>query len=121
MKIIAARQDALVERIEGEFAHKRQQLEHQLVRECEGTLSPKQFADTEELILLGQHSLNSHTRELALRVERLDAAMCARRIGMYGLCADCEETIPLYDLEIDPAEPRCFECRCKHLHNEMQW
>ncbi|WP_413110574.1 TraR/DksA C4-type zinc finger protein [Thaumasiovibrio sp. DFM-14] len=69
-----------------------------------------------KLIDLGKSSLHKTTRDMARRIERLDAAICADRIGMYGTCTDCEDTIALYDLEIDPAEPRCFECRQKLSH-----
>ncbi|MBV7299581.1 DksA protein [Enterovibrio paralichthyis] len=48
-----------------------------------------------------------------VRLEKIDAALCAIETELFGLCADCEEEIELDDLSEDPAEPRCRGCRDK--------
>lgn len=45
------------------------------------------------------------------RLEQVDAALCALDLEIYGLCADCESEISLADLQNDPAEQRCRQCR----------
>jgi len=61
--------------------------------------------------------------ELALKVENpsithqisemknIDAALNNMQIGMYGLCADCEEEIETARLNLDPTTQRCLACQ----------
>lgn len=63
---------------------------------------------------------NDILHQEGLRLEKLDAALCALYTGLYGLCADCEDDIELQDLEQDPAEPRCKQCREQdHYHHDI--
>jgi len=58
-----------------------------------------------------------HLTETALfeRLLRLDAAWCQLDLGLYGLCADCEEEIESERLQSDPSEQRCGAC-AEHFH-----
>ncbi|QSX38543.1 TraR/DksA C4-type zinc finger protein [Shewanella sedimentimangrovi] len=49
------------------------------------------------------------------RLLRLDAAWCQLDLGLYGLCADCEEPIEADLLLADPSEQRCATC-AEHFH-----
>ncbi|WP_245621580.1 TraR/DksA family transcriptional regulator [Enterovibrio calviensis] len=69
---------------------------------------------TAHLIKLCRRESDS-LHEDGLRLEKIDAALCSIHTGLYGLCADCEESIDLEDLQSDPAELRCQECR-NHNH-----
>lgn len=55
-----------------------------------------------------------------LRLEKIDAAICAIHTGLYSLCADCEEEIAFLDLERDPAEPRCKACKEQSPYHHRQ-
>ncbi|WP_087021777.1 TraR/DksA C4-type zinc finger protein [Thaumasiovibrio subtropicus] len=115
MNTLVAKHDQLLQRIENEFDDLSLKLIEKLTEESDYSPEHLRACDTEQLIKLGEGSLHIVTRDMAKRVEKLDAALCADKIGMYGTCTDCEEAIAIYDLEIDPAEPRCFECRQRKL------
>ncbi len=114
MKTLVAKYDQLLRKIHSELQKYQRQLMHVLANESDLSLKDLQSIEMQQLIEMGAGSLHQTTRDLAERLERLDAAICADGIGMYGTCTDCEEAIALYDLEVDPAEPRCFDCRQKH-------
>ncbi|NUY55487.1 hypothetical protein BZG79_05820 [Salinivibrio sp. MA427] len=56
-------------------------------------------------------------RCLGERLEKVDAALCAMDLEIYGLCADCESDIPLDDLIKDAAEQRCPQCRASNYYH----
>ncbi|OOE57468.1 hypothetical protein BZG13_10520 [Salinivibrio sp. ML323] len=56
-------------------------------------------------------------RCLGERLEKVDAALCAMDLEIYGLCADCESDIPLDDLINDAAEQRCPQCRASNYYH----
>ncbi|MEJ2762699.1 conjugal transfer protein TraR [Photobacterium sp. MCCC 1A19761] len=88
------------------------ELKHELLL---NTLVPSataiEQADLNELIHIAASSYLGNLHTLAERMEIVDAAVCAIKLGMYGLCTDCEETITLHELDADPAQPRCHRCR----------
>jgi len=47
-------------------------------------------------------------------IKSIDAALNNMQIGMYGLCADCEEAIEIQRLNIDPATQRCSACQNRY-------
>ncbi|PSW07508.1 conjugal transfer protein TraR [Photobacterium lipolyticum] len=68
-------------------------------------------ADLNDLIMMAKSSFIPDLFDLAIRMEKVDAAVCSVKLGMYGLCVDCEEEIEIDDLLEDPAQPRCHACR----------
>lgn len=44
------------------------------------------------------------------RLEQVQAAISQIRLGIYGICADCEEVIETERLQQDPASQRCSAC-----------
>ncbi|CZF80077.1 RNA polymerase-binding transcription factor DksA [Grimontia celer] len=66
---------------------------------------------TAHLIKLCRKERSATLHEEGLRLEKIDAALCAIHTGLYGLCADCEEEIEEKDILSDPAESRCRACR----------
>jgi len=48
-----------------------------------------------------------------VRLNKVEAALCQFEQGVYGICADCEESISLCKLEKDPTEQRCKPCANK--------
>ncbi|MFQ6370427.1 TraR/DksA C4-type zinc finger protein [Shewanella sp. YIC-542] len=54
------------------------------------------------------------------RLNRLDAAQCQLDLGLYGLCADCENEIEPERLAMDPTEQRCQHCSEHYAHEHRQ-
>ncbi|MGI2260015.1 TraR/DksA family transcriptional regulator [Shewanella sp. GXUN23E] len=48
------------------------------------------------------------------RLLRLDAARCQLELGLYGLCADCEEEIEQQVLNLDITAQRCDSCQSRY-------
>lgn len=63
---------------------------------------------------------SNEINDIGLRLEKIDAALCAIHTHLYSLCADCEEDIASLDLEEDPAEPRCKACREQSPYQHAQ-
>ena len=56
-------------------------------------------------------------------LKSIDAALNNIQIGLYGLCADCEEQIELERLNNAPTNQRCLACQNiyeKQKHNEYK-
>ncbi|WEM43091.1 conjugal transfer protein TraR [Photobacterium sp. DA100] len=104
--------DQLQQRLEQEHGMLSRELKHEMLL---NTLVPSataiENAELSELIVMAKSSFIPNLFDLAVRMERVDAAVCSVKLGMYGLCVDCEEEITLEDLEQDPAQPRCSSCR----------
>ncbi|WP_154124382.1 TraR/DksA family transcriptional regulator [Grimontia hollisae] len=66
---------------------------------------------TAYLIKLCRHETTPTIHADGVRLEKIDAALCAIHTGLFGLCADCEEEIELDDILFDPTESRCRSCR----------
>ncbi|WP_344954430.1 transcriptional regulator, TraR/DksA family protein [Zobellella aerophila] len=47
-------------------------------------------------------------------LKRVDAALCQWRLGLYGLCSDCEAPLPPELLWQDPCRQRCAPCEEKY-------
>lgn len=47
-------------------------------------------------------------------MKSIDAALNNIQIGMYGLCADCEEEIETARLDVDPTTQRCLTCQNRY-------
>ncbi|MGF1724195.1 conjugal transfer protein TraR [Photobacterium nomapromontoriensis] len=112
--------EQLQQRLEQEHTMLARELKHELLL---NTLVPSataiEDAELGELILMAKSSFIPNLFDIAMRMEKVDAAVCSIKLGMYGLCVDCEEEIALADLDNDPAQPRCHSC-CDHsrYHHE---
>ncbi|KXF81412.1 TraR/DksA C4-type zinc finger protein [Enterovibrio coralii] len=102
----------LQQNLESEKEEVRSRLEDALIRL---TGLETSHVPTAHLIKLCRHE-SEKLHEDGLRLEKIDAAICAIHTGLFGLCADCEEEIDAHDLEKDAAEPRCSSCREHSLY-----
>ncbi|HKJ05382.1 MAG TPA: TraR/DksA C4-type zinc finger protein [Geopsychrobacteraceae bacterium] len=86
--------------------------------------SAKAYAASQELGKdgvpdIGDMSSNSYTQEVLMnlsetqrsRVRDIDAALERMDKGVYGLCARCEEDIPMRRMEVRPFSRYCVECK----------
>jgi DnaK suppressor protein len=86
--------------------------------------SAKAYAASQELGKdgvpdIGDMSSNSYTQEVLMnlsetqrsRVRDIDAALERMDLGVYGLCARCEEEIPSRRMEVRPFSRYCVECK----------
>ncbi|GAB6260025.1 conjugal transfer protein TraR [Photobacterium sp. CCB-ST2H9] len=73
-----------------------------------------------ELLTLAAQSINPSLRHKANRLEAIDAALCAIRLDLYGVCADCEEPIEKIILDNDPAQPRCQQCQSHNKYHHQR-
>ncbi|MCF1427613.1 MAG: TraR/DksA C4-type zinc finger protein [Shewanella sp.] len=61
---------------------------------------------------LVQHKLTQHS--VYAQLLKLDAARCQLELGLFGLCADCEEEISRELLDADITVQRCCSCQSKY-------
>ncbi|WP_120510391.1 TraR/DksA family transcriptional regulator [Photobacterium salinisoli] len=73
-----------------------------------------------ELLTLATHSAEPALRRKARRLEAIDAALCAIRLDLYGICTDCEEPIDAATLDQDPAQPRCHQCQSHSKYHHQR-
>ncbi|PSW18797.1 conjugal transfer protein TraR [Photobacterium sanctipauli] len=112
--------DQLKQRLEQEHGLLAKELKHEMLL---NTLVPSataiESAELGELMLMAKSSFIPNLFDLAIRMEKVDAAVCSIKLGMYGFCVDCEDEIELADLQDDPAQPRCKSCRVhsRYHHN----
>lgn len=57
---------------------------------------------------------------LYFRLLKLDAAKCQLELGLFGLCADCEEEIESWLLQEDVTTQRCACCQARYLNQHRQ-
>ena len=67
----------------------------------------------EQWLELTQKQLGTEYRDIILRLEQLEAAICQIDIGQYGYCCDCEEKIDSQRLIAEPTIQRCSNCEPK--------
>ena len=104
------------QQLKDNLEHQHSQLARKLKHEMQlNTLVPSPGtiaqADLNDLITMAKSSFIPSLFDLAMKMEKVDAAVCSIKLGMYGLCVDCEEEIELDELQADPAQPRCHACR----------
>lgn len=73
----------------------------------------EQLSADDFLELAGKIDNVSITHKISA-IKSIDAALNNMQIGMYGLCADCEEAIEIQRLNIDPATQRCLTCQSRY-------
>ncbi len=64
----------------------------------------------EQWLELTQKQLGTEYKDIIVRLEQLEAAVCQIDIGQYGYCCDCEEKIDSQRLNADPTAQRCGNC-----------
>lgn len=111
----------LKQHLEQEHTQLAKELKHEMLL---NTLVPSataiEQADLNELIVMAKSSFIPNLFDLAMKMEKVDAAVCSIKLGMYGLCVDCEEEIELEELKGDPAQPRCHSCRAHSRYHHDQ-
>ncbi|PJG58657.1 TraR/DksA family transcriptional regulator [Aeromonas cavernicola] len=98
-----------------DWAHVKETLVNQL-HACHQDRWAKQIALCEHdqlLDLISQWDLPTVTQAMA-RLKRIDAALCQMDLGLYGLCADCEEPLSDAQLAQDPTAQRCPHCDARY-------
>ncbi|MDO6705054.1 conjugal transfer protein TraR [Photobacterium sp. 1_MG-2023] len=73
-----------------------------------------------ELLQFTTLSADPQLRQHAHRLEAIDAALCAIRLDLYGICTDCEEPIESEILAADPAQPRCRQCQSHSKYHHQR-
>ena len=98
--------------LETEYLSLAEQLKNEmLINHLNNNANTIDNTDLNDLIVMAKSSFIPNLFDMAIRLEKVDAAVCSFKLGMYGLCADCEEEIEYNDLEQDPAQARCKSCR----------
>lgn len=66
--------------------------------------------------------LHAHSNQQQLRQQfiALEAALCQLELGLYGLCADCEDPIEDNILSKNITAQRCYKCDIKNNHQHRQ-
>lgn len=74
---------------------------------------------TGDELLEALHGIESSTaKKYRTRLQAIDASLCQLEIGLYGYCADCEQSIEPELLQRDPATQRCKRCDEAHQKNK---
>lgn len=98
--------------LEMEYSSLAEKLKNEmLINGLQATTTDINSTDISDLISMAKSSFIPNLFDMAIRLEKVDAAVCSFKLGMYGLCVDCEEDIEYDDLKQDPAQPRCKACR----------
>ncbi|MDO6497478.1 TraR/DksA C4-type zinc finger protein [Photobacterium sanguinicancri] len=113
--------DVLQHNLEAQYETLAASLRHEVISNALiSNLTTMKKLELNELIKMAKSSYIPTLLDLAAKIEKVDAAVCTLTLGMYGLCADCEEEIETDDLLKDPAQPRCRACRehSRYHHDE---
>ncbi|KUE81899.1 conjugal transfer protein TraR [Aeromonas schubertii] len=102
-------------RLESLWAEARAELVARMEATQVGEMGPELAqCDTEQLISIGQRLLPNQSAPLTARLLHVEAALCQMELGLYGLCADCEEPLSVAALDQDPALQRCPRCESRY-------
>ncbi|MCL2915678.1 TraR/DksA C4-type zinc finger protein [Shewanella corallii] len=74
--------------------------------------TPSEYNLQQLINALVQHKLTQHS--VYVQLLKLDAARCQLELGLFGLCADCEEEIPQHLLDANITVQRCHRCQLKY-------
>jgi len=99
-----------VKRLRIELLKELNQSEHHFERELSLKLQTYPYSKWVEFL---QNKIYPTLSEKVVRLDKVEAALCQFEQGVYGICADCEESISLCKLENDPTEQRCKPCAIK--------
>ena len=90
------------------------------IRAAEATRTGADEQGPDDTVLDSGDQGEQRTREIVLSAEEardadeladIDAALQRLADGSYGACVDCEASIPLARLKVQPAAARCIECQ----------
>lgn len=73
----------------------------------------QKISSDELLDLASTTELLSNTPDIS-KIKNIDAALTNIEIGIYGICADCEEDIEIAQLKLNPTQQRCPLCDAKY-------
>lgn len=85
--------------------------------ECSSTpllaIKLQKISSDELLDLASTTELLSNAPDIS-KIKKIDAALTNIEIGIYGICADCEENIEIAELKLNPTQQRCPLCEAKY-------
>lgn len=95
------------------------QMREDVLAESERAYAASQSLGKDGVPDIGDMSSNSYNQEILMnlsetqrsRVRDIDAALERMDQGVYGLCARCEEEIPLRRMEVRPFSRYCVDCK----------
>lgn len=102
-------------RLETSLAEVRQRLVDDINAVRLNDLSPDPaHCDSEQLASLARRLLPIDVETRVHTLLQLEAALCQMEMGLYGLCADCEDPLDPAALDQDPALQRCPRCEARY-------
>jgi RNA polymerase-binding transcription factor len=95
------------------------QMREEVLAESQRAYAASQTLGQDGVPDIGDMSANSYNQEILMnlsetqrsRVRDIDAALERMDEGVYGLCARCEEEIPVRRLEVRPFSRYCVDCK----------
>jgi len=95
------------------------QMREEVLEESERAYAASQSLGKDGVPDIGDMSSNSYNQEVLMnlsetqraRVRDIDAALERMDQGVYGLCARCEEEIPMRRMEVRPFSRYCVDCK----------
>ncbi len=95
------------------------QMREDVMQEAEKAYEASQSLGKDGVPDIGDMSSNSYNQEVLMnlsetqrgRVRDIDAALERIRLGVYGLCARCEEEISPRRMEVRPFSRYCIDCK----------
>jgi len=95
------------------------QMREEVLQEADKAYAASQSLGKDGVPDIGDMSSNSYHQEVLMnlsetqrsRVRDIDAALERIRLGVYGLCARCEEEISPRRLEVRPFSRYCIDCK----------
>lgn len=101
-KLLQEQQDLLNADKEGEESARPVELDQTSI----GRLSRMDAMQSQAMAVAAKQRRQVQLTRIAAALERIDE-------GEFGICAACDEDIPIRRLEIDPAAPFCINCAGK--------
>ncbi len=95
------------------------QMREEVLQEADKAYEASQSLGKDGVPDIGDMSSNSYNQEVLMnlsetqrgRVRDIDAALERIRLGVYGLCARCEEEISPRRMEVRPFSRYCIDCK----------
>lgn len=100
--LLEEQQDLLTADQEGEESARPVELDQTSV----GRLSRMDAIQSQAMAVAARQRRQVQLQRIAAALERIDD-------GEFGICAACDEDIPIRRLEVDPAAPFCIHCAAK--------
>ncbi len=95
------------------------QMRDEVLQEADKAYAASQSLGKDGVPDIGDMSSNSYNQEVLMnlsetqrgRVRDIDAALERIRLGVYGMCARCEEEISPRRMEVRPFSRYCIDCK----------